>query len=194
MNYKKGLLALCLIMCILFTVSSVAAGDVNETAIASDDTIANEETLTTEEISDDKIAINENDIITKANETNDADSVLTVKNDETPSSVVEGENIKITVYKQTGNYARFFKEALLEVIQQNQIDYLHYQNVNNEDQIIVNTSVKDALNDFCQLHVTCKGLAGYMGHKYKNISYKEHTIKGFRLTYDEFRDFLDVSG
>ena len=113
MNYKKGLLALCLIMCILFTVSSVAAGDVNETAIASDDTIANEETLTTEEISDDKIAINENDIITKANENNDADSVLTVKNDETPSSVVEGENIKITVYKQTGNYARFFKEALL---------------------------------------------------------------------------------
>ena len=48
MNYKKGLLALCLIMCILFTVSSVAAGDVNETAIASDDTIANEETLTTD--------------------------------------------------------------------------------------------------------------------------------------------------
>ena len=81
MNYKKGLLALCLIMCILFTVSSVAAGDVNETAIASDDTIANEETLTTEEISDDKIAINENDIITKANENNDADSVLTVKNE-----------------------------------------------------------------------------------------------------------------
>lgn len=91
-------------------------------------------------------------------------------------------------------HARFFKEALLEVIQQNQIDYLHYQNVNNEDQIIVNTSVKDALNDFCQLQVTCKGLAGYMNCEYKNISYKEHTIKGFRLTYDEFRDFLDVSG
>ena len=90
-------------------------------------------------------------------------------------------------------HARFFKEALLEVIQQNQIDYLHYQNVNNEDQIIVNTSVKDALNDFCQLQVTCKGLAGYIGCEYKNISYKEHTIKGFRLSYDEFRDFLDVS-
>lgn len=91
-------------------------------------------------------------------------------------------------------HARLFKEALLEVIQQNQIDYLHYQNVNDEDQIIVNTSVKDALNDFCQLQVTCKGLAGYMDCEYKNISYKEHTIKGFRLTYDEFRDFLDVSG
>ena len=106
MKFKKTLLAFCLIMCILFCISSVAAGDVNETAIASDYTITNEEMLTTEEISDDKIAIDENDIITKANEDeNDADSVLTVKNDETPSSVVEGENIKITVYKQTGNYA-----------------------------------------------------------------------------------------
>ena len=91
-------------------------------------------------------------------------------------------------------HARFFKEALLEVIQHNQIDYLHYQNINNEDQIIVNTSVKDALNDFCQLQVTCKGLAGYMDCEYKNISYKNHVIKGFRLTYDEFRDFLDFSG
>lgn len=91
-------------------------------------------------------------------------------------------------------HSRFFKETLLEVIQQNKIDYLHYQNVNNEDQIIVNTSVKDALNDFCQLQVTCKGLASYMDCEYKNISYKNHTIKGFRLTYDDFRDFLDVSG
>ena len=37
MNYKKGLLAFCLIMCILFTVSCVAAGDVNDTAMASTD-------------------------------------------------------------------------------------------------------------------------------------------------------------
>jgi len=89
-------------------------------------------------------------------------------------------------------HKRFFKEALLEVIQENKIDYLHYQNHN--DHIIVNTSVKDALNEFCGLQVTCKGLAGYMDCEYKNISYKGHSIKGFRLTYDKFRDFLDVSG
>lgn len=89
---------------------------------------------------------------------------------------------------------RFFKEALKEIIIENKIDYLHYQKVNGEDHIIVNTSVKDALNDFCDLQVTCKGLAGYMDCEYKNISYKEHTIKGFRLTYDEFKDFIDISG
>ena len=91
-------------------------------------------------------------------------------------------------------HKRFFKEALLEIIMENKIDYLHYQKLNNEEQIIVNTSVKDSLNDFCGLQVTCKGLAGYMDHEYKNITYKKHSIKGFRLTYDEFRDFLDVSG
>ena len=89
-------------------------------------------------------------------------------------------------------HKRFFKEALLEIIQENKIDYLHYQSHN--DHIIVNTSVKDALNEFCGLQVTCKGLAGYMDCKYKNISYKGHPIKGFRLTYDKFRDFLDISG
>lgn len=88
---------------------------------------------------------------------------------------------------------RFFKEALLEIIIENKIDYLHYQKVNGEDHIIVNTSVKDALNDFCSLQVTCKGLAGYMDCEYKNITYKKQTIKGFRLTYDKFKDFLDIS-
>ena len=90
-------------------------------------------------------------------------------------------------------HKRFFKEALLEIIMENKIDYLHYQKVNNEELIIVNTSVKDSLNDFCGLQVTCKGLAGYMDCEYKNIAYKKHSIKGFRLTYDRFRDFLDVS-
>ena len=90
-------------------------------------------------------------------------------------------------------YKRFFKEDLLEVIIESKIDYLHYQEVNGKDHIIVNTSVKDALNDFCSLQVTCKGLAGYMDCEYKNITYKNHSIKGFRLTYDEFKDFLDVS-
>lgn len=85
---------------------------------------------------------------------------------------------------------RYFKNVLIEGIQQNKIDYLHYQNGN----IIVNTSVKDALNEFCGLQITCKGLAGYMDCKYTTITYKGHSIKGFRLPYDEFKKFLDVSG
>lgn len=84
---------------------------------------------------------------------------------------------------------KYFKNVLLEGIQQNKIDYLHYQNGN----IIINTSVKDALNDFCGLQITCKGLAGYMDSKYTTITYKGHSIKGFRLTYEEFKKFLEVS-
>ncbi|WP_292752916.1 hypothetical protein, partial [Methanobrevibacter sp.] len=37
MKFKKTLLAFCLIMCIFFCVSSVAAGDVNDTIVGSDD-------------------------------------------------------------------------------------------------------------------------------------------------------------
>ena len=36
MKYKKGLVFICLIIC-LFSISGVCAGDVNDTAIASDD-------------------------------------------------------------------------------------------------------------------------------------------------------------
>ena len=85
---------------------------------------------------------------------------------------------------------RYFKNVLIEGIQQNKIDYLHYQN----GDIIINTSVKDALNEFCGLQISCKGLAGYMDCKYTTISYKGHSIKGFRLPYEKFKEFLDVSG
>ena len=37
MKFKKTLLAFCLIMCIFFCVSSVVAGDVNETVTANED-------------------------------------------------------------------------------------------------------------------------------------------------------------
>lgn len=85
---------------------------------------------------------------------------------------------------------RYFKNVLIEGIQQNKIDYIHYQN----GDIIINTSVKDALNEFCGLQISCKGLAGYMDCKYTTISYKGHSIKGFRLPYEKFKEFLDVSG
>ncbi|WP_406536992.1 hypothetical protein [Methanobrevibacter sp.] len=85
---------------------------------------------------------------------------------------------------------RYFKNVIIEGIQQNKIDYLHYQNGN----IIVNTSVKAALNEFCGLQVTCKGLAGYMDCKYITINYKGQSIKGFKLSYDDFKKFLDKSG
>ena len=108
MNFKKSLLVFCLIICILFCISSVAAGDANAAAISGDDINANEEILTVNnEISDDKLSVEENnDAVAAADEkVNDDNSVLTVKNDEQPLSSDGAEKVKITVYKQTGDYA-----------------------------------------------------------------------------------------
>ncbi len=108
MNFKKSLLVFCLIICILFCISSVAAGDANAVAISSDDINANEEILTVNnEISDDKLSVEENNAAVAAadEKVNDDNSVLTVKNDEQPLSSDGAEKVKITVYKQTGDYA-----------------------------------------------------------------------------------------
>ena len=63
MNFKKSLLVICLVMCILFTVSGVSAGDINDTAIASEDTIenviSNIEQTTSDELSDDTLTADE---------------------------------------------------------------------------------------------------------------------------------------
>ncbi|WP_296804170.1 hypothetical protein [uncultured Methanobrevibacter sp.] len=108
MNFKKSLLVFCLIICILFCISSVAAGDANAAAISGDDINANEEILTVNnEISDDKLSVEENNAAVAAadEKVNDDNSVLTVKNDEQPLSSDGAEKVKITVYKQTGDYA-----------------------------------------------------------------------------------------
>ena len=108
MNFKRSLLVFCLIICILFCISSVAAGDANAAAISGDDINANEEILTVNnEISDDKLSVEENNAAVAAadEKVNDDNSVLTVKNDEQPLSSDGAEKVKITVYKQTGDYA-----------------------------------------------------------------------------------------
>ena len=102
------MLVFCLIICILFCISSVAAGDANAAAISGDDINANEEILTVNnEISDDKLSVEENNAAVAAadEKVNDDNSVLTVKNDEQPLSSDGAEKVKITVYKQTGDYA-----------------------------------------------------------------------------------------
>ena len=71
MKFKKTLLAFCLIMCIFFCVSSVAAGDVNDTLVASEDqnVIENQDSVVaseaTAEVDNEKI---ENDVISSSNE------------------------------------------------------------------------------------------------------------------------------
>lgn len=84
-----------------------------------------------------------------------------------------------------------FANLLRAVIQANNIDYLHVYRVRDVEYVIVNTSVKNALKDFCGVQVTCKGLADYMGYGYSTIKYKGNSIKGFRLLFSEFINFLN---
>ena len=96
MDYKKSLLVFCVIICILFTVSAAAAADVNDTAIASEDSgdiieqtndnqvissadteneqIAIEENVG--ELSDDALAIEEDNADTLSINQKDVDTVI----------------------------------------------------------------------------------------------------------------------
>lgn len=84
-----------------------------------------------------------------------------------------------------------FAKLLRATIESNNIPYLHYNKVRDDEYVIVNTSVKNALNDFNGLQITCKGLADYMGYKYDTISYQGHKIKGFRILFEEFVRFMN---
>ena len=89
-------------------------------------------------------------------------------------------------------YDNKFRKLFITLVQNNNIDYLHYQKLSDGvEYIIVNTSVKNALRDFNGLQITCKGLADYMNSDYGPLNYKGKTIRGFRMRYVDFKDFLD---
>ena len=83
------------------------------------------------------------------------------------------------------------EKLLRAIIGSNNVDYLHFQRSNETEYVIVNTSVKNALNDFNGSQITCKGLADYMGKEYKTIYYKGNRIKGFRMEFEDFIMFLN---
>ena len=86
-----------------------------------------------------------------------------------------------------------FKNKFISLLQENYIDYLHYQKVRDEEEyIVVNASVKEALKESFGTQLTCKGLADYMDCDYTTITYKNKQIKGFRMKYDEFKKFIDA--
>ena len=84
-----------------------------------------------------------------------------------------------------------FSNLLRAMVKSNNVPYLHYTEIQGERYIIVNSSVKNALRDFNGSQITCKGLADYMGYKYGTYSYKGNKIKGFRMTFGEFVNFLN---
>ena len=75
MKFKKTLLVFCLIMCILFTVSNVAAGDVNDTMVSSD----NANQVIEETNMDDTLASGGDELIAQT----DNDEILSEKDDGT---------------------------------------------------------------------------------------------------------------
>ena len=94
MKFKKTLLAFCLIMCIFFCVSSVAAGDVNDAAIASENQDSVDANVATAEVDNEKI---ENDVISSSNE-----DILSAKDNGTFTALQEkinnaAENATITL-------------------------------------------------------------------------------------------------
>jgi hypothetical protein len=89
------------------------------------------------------------------------------------------------------NHQGDFAKLLRAIIESNNIPYLHFSRVKGEEYIIVNTSVKNALKDFNGLQITCKGLADYMGYKYDSIYYQGHKIRGFRMFFSEFINFMN---
>lgn len=84
-----------------------------------------------------------------------------------------------------------FAKLLRAIIESNNIPYLHYVKVKDVEYVIVNTTIKNALKDFNGLQITCKGLADYMGYKYDSIRYKGHKIRGFRMLFSEFINFMN---
>ena len=80
-----------------------------------------------------------------------------------------------------------FRKLVKAVIISNNIDYIYWHN----DGVIINTAVKNALKEFCGIQVTCKGLADYMDKKDTVFKYKGNSVRGFKLSFDEFISFLN---
>ena len=84
-----------------------------------------------------------------------------------------------------------FTSILREQIREYHYDYLTYdQKLSGDEYIVVNASVRQALYKYDGRQVTCKNLASYMDTDYKLFNVGGKRIKGFRLEFNEFIQFL----
>lgn len=103
------------------------------------------------------------------------------------NAVSVDDDLNVTHMNHQGDFAKLLRA----IIESNNIPYLHFSQVKEDQYIIVNTTIKNALKEFNGLQITCKGLADYMGYKYDSIYYKGHKIRGFRMLFSEFINFLN---
>lgn len=91
MGCKKGLIFICLIIC-LFSIVSVCASDVNETVVANDDQIGDEEVLAIEEQEVDEVGVTEkNDLSATTGTFTDLNNFI---NDNNDSNIYLNQNYK----------------------------------------------------------------------------------------------------
>lgn len=84
-----------------------------------------------------------------------------------------------------------FKSILREQIREHHYDYLTYhQKQNGEEHVYITASVRQALYKYDKRQVTCKNLASYMGTDYKSFTINKKRVKGFRIEFNEFTNFL----
>jgi hypothetical protein len=100
---------------------------------------------------------------------------------------VVNDDMSVNHIRHEGDFAKLLRAA----ISSNNIPYLHFNRVRDMEYVIVNTSVKNALKDFNGIQITCKGLADYMGFKYGSVKYKGNVIKGFKMTFPEFINYMN---
>ena len=83
------------------------------------------------------------------------------------------------------------KSILREQIREHHYDYLTYdQKLSGDEYIIITASVRQALYKYDGRQVTCKNLASYMGTDYKSFTVNKKRVKGFRIEFNEFIQFL----
>ena len=84
-----------------------------------------------------------------------------------------------------------FTSILREQIREHHYDYLTYdQKLSGDEYIIITASVRQALYKYDGRQVTCKNLASYIGADHKVYKVYGKPIRGFRLEFNEFIQFL----
>lgn len=185
MNFRKILLAFCIVMCILLTITCAAAGDTNGTAISH--TYAPEETsIVKDEVSygaQDIMQGNESEMTSESNL--DTEPTLTDIDDET-------ENIEANVifYKQTGKYSTDKKIYIMIV------DAKTGATIGLEDNIRLNI-VSASDNDYTWLHdiyIDSSG-QGMLEWWDTDMSYGTYilSVDSTTVWYSKIRDYINLN-
>ena len=136
---------------------------------------------------DDEITIKLNELLhsTVMRISNPATDVKDIPlNEEEGMTLSEAQDVE-----HIDGYRLRFKKKILSAIKQGYIPYLDYQNLRDGEYILFNSRIRNALAKSSGKKITLKALADYMEKEYKTYKFDDKSIKGFRLSWDEFERF-----